>query len=249
MTSRTSKEWTGSYQLHANTFTKEENVLVEEPQGLDMTKQTGLVDVMQDMSPAQTQPLSTSTYRSRTLSYTFKVQLTDRNADCPPVMTEYLAAHLRDHCPPRLKLARAWKLVYALDQHGISRSTMFRCCKDAGALVLAVMDVNGNVFGSFLNQELSPHIGYYGSGECFLWKAEGDGISAYPWSGKNTYCILSEGEFLAFGGGSGKFGLWLDGEFDRGHSDTCDTFDNAPLAGTSAGEFECDRLELWGFQL
>jgi len=182
---------------------------------------------------------------------TLRVSLTGRRADVPPVMDEVLAGKFRTSLPPRLRMAKAWKLIYALDQHGMSMSTLYNKSRKSGPQVLAIRDIDGNVFGGFLSQELQPRTGYYGSGECFLWKVtDTNSLKIFRWTGKNNYCILSETSFIAMGGGDGKFGLWLDGEFDHGSSSTCATFENEPLVeDQSDGEFFCEKFELWGFQL
>jgi hypothetical protein len=56
--------------------------------------------------------------------------------------------------------------------------------------------------------------------------------------------MLSDSEFIAIGGGDGKFGLWLNSEFDKGYSNTCPTFANESLA--LEPEFQCMEMEIWG---
>lgn len=138
---------------------------------------------------------------------------------------------------------------------------------DAG-LVLAVQDTDGNVFGSFINEPIKPQPHYFGSGQSFLWKTvkvpdrtSGEGVfeagrmlKIFPWSGRNLYACLAQGSSLAFGGGpDGRYGLWLDDELENGVSDVSVTFDNDPLADTTAfphgdrreQKFECLALEVW----
>ncbi|KAJ1987650.1 oxidation resistance protein 1 [Dimargaris cristalligena] len=54
-------------------------------------------------------------------------------------------------------------------------------------------------------------------------------VRVFKWKGANEYFILTEPGFLAMGGGDGKFGLYLDSEFDQGYSAWCPTFRNNPL--------------------
>lgn len=146
-----------------------------------------------------------------------------------------------------------WRLLYSMDQHGISLSTLYRNVDSRGANVLAVRNENDELFGAFLSEPFKPHAAHYGSGECFLWKAEmataGDvySLAIFPWSGRNEYFMLSEGSFLAIGCGDGKFGLWIDQDLERGRTDSCPTFDNQPLC--AASDFTCCHLEVWGFQV
>ncbi|KAF9961698.1 oxidation resistance protein 1 [Mortierella alpina] len=55
-------------------------------------------------------------------------------------------------------------------------------------------------------------------------------VQFWKWTGKNDYMILSEPGFIGLGGGDGKFGLWIHSDLERGHSASCATFDNEPLA-------------------
>ncbi|KAJ1929263.1 oxidation resistance protein 1 [Tieghemiomyces parasiticus] len=189
--------------------------------------------------------------------------LQGRRPDSDVVLTQTVARQLQPALPVRLRLASTWKLLYSTSQHGISMATLFRQVQRKGPCILAIRDTQDNVFGAFLSDPLQPHPSYYGSGECFLWKAVADTTTAattpsssssttssgsgsaatgndgalarltnvrvYKWKNTNEYFILTEPHFIAVGGGDGRFGLWLDGEFDQGHSATCPTFQNEPL--------------------
>ncbi|CAO3662674.1 unnamed protein product [Umbelopsis ramanniana] len=180
------------------------------------------------------------------------LKLLNRRPDTDPVLTESLADALRPHLPVRLRLTSSWTLLYSLDQHGISLSTLYQKVKGKGPCILAIKDDNDKIFGGYLNEPLKPSSAYYGTGECFLWRAteitekDGASVRAYPWTGKNDYMVLSETDFVAIGGGDGKFGLWLHSDLERGHTETCPTFDNEPL--TSSRKFDCVELEIWGFK-
>lgn len=82
---------------------------------------------------------------------------------------------IRMNFPERLRICEEWKLVYSLYQDGSSLSTLYKLCDEFRGrrvgFVLVVRDGAGGTFGAYLTE--APHItpGYYGSGECFLWKA------------------------------------------------------------------------------
>ncbi|KAI8064486.1 TLDc domain-containing protein [Gongronella butleri] len=128
------------------------------------------------------------------------------------------------------------------------------------------------VFGAFLNESIQADLSYYGTGECFLWKvpsqpaqqhdnnhpgghaAANDAhhhahptpkIKVYPWTGKNEYMIYSTIDCIALGGGHGRFGLWLNQDLEKGHSEPCATFDNECLS--LHPHFTCLDLEIWSF--
>jgi hypothetical protein len=91
------------------------------------------------------------------------------------LLNESVAEAIRVHFPERLRICEEWKLVYSLYQNGSSLATLYKLCEEYRqrrvGFVLVVRDGLGGTFGGYLTE--APHIaaGYYGSGECFLWKA------------------------------------------------------------------------------
>lgn len=235
------------------------------------------------------------------------VPLYGRRDDTDAVIEAWHAARLQALLPRRLRLGRAWRLLYSLDQHGSSLSTLYdkvaramdrryqqrsslggeswlrgssaaaqqaalgtESAPAAGTnvslagagLVLAVSDVQGNVFGAFINEPLKVASHYYGSGECFLWKtvrrrlpcppSEAGGgddqtgydlhpdkaVEVFHWTGRNDYVVLSESTFLSVGGGDGRYGLWLNDTLDRGTSARCPAFDNEVLCNDTESHAE-----------
>ncbi|CEH15695.1 Oxidation resistance protein [Ceraceosorus bombacis] len=268
-----------------------------------------------------------------------EVKLNGRSDDIEGVITNWHASRIQASLPARSRLGKSWKLLYSLDQHGISLGTLYGNVEkgldpkrsrplgeedrteehaegwmrgasgaamaaatgrsispsntsrngkvkavgaglqlqDAG-IVVAVQDEDDNVFGAYVNERLRPQAGYYGSGECFLWRTcraptdEGvdltDGaatsasaslkVQTYPWSGANDYMVLTQPEYLSFGGGEGRYGLWIDGKLEKGISCRCPAFDNDPLCddappaaplarrnSTTEHRFDCVGLEVW----
>ncbi|CAG8547715.1 11532_t:CDS:2 [Funneliformis mosseae] len=181
------------------------------------------------------------------------IELRGRKSDTEPVLNIDMAEQIRQQLPRRVRLSPTWNLLYSLDQDGTSMTTMYHKVKDKGPLIVAIKDMNEQVFGAFVSESLKPRPSYYGTGECFLWKyllpKERDTfppkINSYLWTGRNEYMILSEHDYLAIGGGDGRVGLWMDSDLERGSSARCDTFENDILS--SSPEFECMGFEVWGF--
>ncbi|KAI9316518.1 TLD-domain-containing protein [Dichotomocladium elegans] len=201
--------------------------LLEEQQEKPQTQQRRVIEFLDVMEPPK---------------------LMGRRLDTEPVLDDLIAEQIRSYLPRRYRLASSWSLVYSLDQHGSSMSTMYRVakrCKE-GPCVLAIKDENDSIFGAFLNESIKGyHTSYYGNGECFLWKysRKNGTIKVFPWTGKNEYMVLSESDFIAIGGGDGKFGLWINSDLEKGHSEPCPTFDNETLS--LFPEFECIEIELF----
>lgn len=69
-------------------------------------------------------------------------------------------------------------------------------------------------------------------------------FKAFPYSGINDYLMLCDQGFFSIGGGDGKYGLWLDNQFERGISSTSLTFGNEPLS-EEGEKFDIMGVELW----
>lgn len=274
--------------------------------------------------------------------------LTLSSSEPNTILSKAVAEEIRLLVPPRLQLAESWGLVYSLERDGATTSTLYHKCISAdvpqdSSFVLVVQDGLGGVFGAYLTDPPKPSPSFYGTGECFLWRAsllpaasnqllsnlppppsapeadEGlmgrsttirsptsptmkkssgrgadidlltgadgdvmndtngihrnhtananahgngngnmnenaDGAStpsgqllrfkAFPYSGVNDYLIFCEPTFLSVGGGDGKYGLWLDGNMERGISGQCMTFGNEALS-EEGEKFEIVGVEVW----
>nr|KAJ3419214.1 oxidation resistance protein 1 [Polyrhizophydium stewartii] len=146
-----------------------------------------------------------------------------------------------------IEQASSLDLLYSIEQHGISLNTLYRRCAEAGPVLIAIRDANSNVFGAFASESLGVKQGFFGNGGCFLWKQspESGAVTVFPATGVNDYLVLNETHCIAFGGGQGRFGLWIDDELFNGHSEPCETFANEPLSSTA--DFHIVALEVWGF--
>ncbi|EFE42132.1 hypothetical protein TRV_03132 [Trichophyton verrucosum HKI 0517] len=136
--------------------------------------------------------------------------------DTDRLLTRSLAEEIRLLVPPRLQLVDTWKLVYNLDRDGASLSTLYDKCREHSEIsqragyLLVVRDSSssafpgtrnassgggattggGALFGAYLTDAPHPDSHYYGTGECFLWRASTLSstpvIPATAANGKNT---------------------------------------------------------------
>ncbi|RMZ85477.1 hypothetical protein DV737_g785, partial [Chaetothyriales sp. CBS 132003] len=98
------------------------------------------------------------------------------------LLTRSLAEEIRLLIPPRLQLLDHWKLAYSLELHGSSLATLYEDCArvslstQRAGYILVVKDgstaaANGSIFGAYLTDTPHPSQHYFGTGECFLWRA------------------------------------------------------------------------------
>ncbi|TAQ87608.1 hypothetical protein B7494_g4077 [Chlorociboria aeruginascens] len=91
------------------------------------------------------------------------------------LLSATLAEEIRLLVPPRLQLCEEWNLVYSLEEDGVSLGTLYKKCADLRGLrngfVLIVRDGEGGLFGAYLTEAPHPSPHYFGTGECFLWRA------------------------------------------------------------------------------
>jgi len=125
-----------------------------------------------------------------------------------------------------------------------------------GTLV-AVKDAEDRIFGVWLGDQLRMLPGaYYGSGESFLWTTlsvrDEEHVQIFKWTGRNDYVALCDTGYISFGGGEGKYGLYLDTNLTDGSSAPCPTFNNSVLCtsverdANKTVDFECVGIEVWG---
>jgi hypothetical protein len=96
------------------------------------------------------------------------------------ILTRALAEEIRLLVPPRLQLVDSWQLAYSLETDGASLATLYQCCENfsnksqRAGYVLVVRDSSnskGSAFGAYLTDPPKPFPHYFGTGECFLWRA------------------------------------------------------------------------------
>ncbi|KAJ5820136.1 hypothetical protein N7474_005727 [Penicillium riverlandense] len=120
-------------------------------------------------SPFQPPPLTPLTLTLPTGSDLLQQQL----------LTRALAEEIRLLVPARLQLVDTWRLAYSLDRDGASLATLYENCErfshrsPRAGYVLVVRDASpaGAVFGAYMTDAPHPDSQFFGTGECFLWRA------------------------------------------------------------------------------
>ncbi|MCJ1414562.1 oxidation resistance protein 1 [Xylographa parallela] len=116
-------------------------------------------------SPFQPPPLTALTLRG----------VSSASAPSAQILSRALAEEIRLLVPPRLQLVTDWTLAYSVEQNGASLTTLYAECAayrgGHNGFVLVVRDGLGGTFGAFLTDPPAPSPHYFGTGECFLWRA------------------------------------------------------------------------------
>jgi len=175
------------------------------------------------------------------------IDMIGRNKDTLPVLDINMAEIIRSRLPNLLQEATTWKLLYSMDQHGATLSTVFNRIRGQGPCIMALKSSDGEIFGAFLSEAFDPSKQrFYGTPECFLWKADQYQFKKFKATNLNQYFIFADVDFIAMGGSNGKFGFFLDEDIRYGYSTSCDTFENELL--TNKSKFECYGCEFWGLE-
>ncbi|XP_030574571.1 nuclear receptor coactivator 7 isoform X2 [Archocentrus centrarchus] len=146
--------------------------------------------------------------------------------------------------PPRM-VGHTWQLAYSMSHHGASLKSLYRKLSDTDSpVVIVIKDALDEIFGAFLSDPLRPSETFYGTGETFLFMLH-PRFKCFKWTGENSFFIKGDLDCFAIGGGSGHFGLWVDGNLYLGRSSPCYTFNNCCLSETD--DFRVMELEVWKF--
>ncbi|XP_035249083.1 oxidation resistance protein 1a isoform X1 [Anguilla anguilla] len=172
---------------------------------------------------------------------TFRPNLSEPSDLLLPDQIEKLAKNL----PPRT-IGYPWTLAFGTSKHGMSIKTLYRAMQGQDTPVLLVIkDSDGGIFGALASEPFKVSDGFYGTGETFLFSFYPE-FEVFKWTGDNMFFIKGDMDSLAFGGGGGEFGLWLDGDLYHGRSHSCKTFGNPMLSRKE--DFYVQDIEIWSFE-
>uniref|UniRef100_A0A8B9DK74 TLDc domain-containing protein n=1 Tax=Anser cygnoides TaxID=8845 RepID=A0A8B9DK74_ANSCY len=161
----------------------------------------------------------------------------------PNSPSEPTLPQLGPHLPTRLQ-QQPWRLLYCTARDGFSLRTLYRRAgPPSSPALLLIRDTNAQAFGAFFATTIHMSNKFYGTGETFLFSFAPE-LKVFRWTGRNNFFMKGDVDLLMVGGGSGRFGLWLDRDLHHGGSYPCETFNNESLS--SRGDFCVQDLEVWG---
>ncbi|XP_051727922.1 oxidation resistance protein 1b isoform X1 [Ctenopharyngodon idella] len=171
----------------------------------------------------------------------FRPSLNEPSDLLQPDQIEKLAKHL-----PARTIGYPWSLAFSTSKHGMSIKSLYRTMQGQDSPVLMVIkDSDGQLFGALASEPFKVSDGFYGTGETFVFSFCPD-LEVFKWTGDNMFFIKGDPDSLAFGGGGGEFGLWLDGDLYHGRTHSCKTFGNPMLSKTE--DFYVQDIEIWSFE-
>ncbi|XP_067111521.1 oxidation resistance protein 1b isoform X1 [Osmerus mordax] len=174
-------------------------------------------------------------------SEVFRPSLNEPSDLLQPEHIEKLAKNL----PPRT-IGYPWTLAFSSSKHGMSIKSLYRTMRGQDTPVLMVIkDSDGQLFGALASEPFKVSDSFYGTGETFLFTFCPE-FEVFKWTGDNMFFLKGDVDSLAFGGGGGEFGLWLDGDLYHGRSNPCKTFGNPRLSQKE--DFVLQDIEIWAFE-
>ena len=163
------------------------------------------------------------------------------------ILSEPVIAHLASALP-RYPIS-GWRQLYATQAHGFSLSSLYKQTDACGPSIIAVLTMQGDVFGAFLADGIrrpQPFQAFYGEGESFLYSVGGSSSSGdsqqgggevigvadvriYAWARTNYNFCYSSRTSISIGGGDGEVGLYLEDTLTCGSTGPSQTFGNPAL--------------------
>lgn len=156
--------------------------------GIRTDKNNNHIMSSRSVSPFQPPPLTPLTLKSSS-------HAAASTATTQHILSRALAEEIRLLVPPRVQLIDTWRLAYSLDRDGSSLATLYDCCRQIAernpraGYVLVVRDASdgGAVFGAYLTDPPHPSSHFYGTGECFLWRASVLASTPVFWSNHQNH--------------------------------------------------------------
>eukprot|EP01024_Parvocaulis_polyphysoides_P041349 TRINITY_DN3791_c0_g1_i5.p1 TRINITY_DN3791_c0_g1~~TRINITY_DN3791_c0_g1_i5.p1 ORF type:complete len:428 (-),score=55.09 TRINITY_DN3791_c0_g1_i5:211-1494(-) len=147
-----------------------------------------------------------------------------------------------------------WNLLFSSERNGSSFNAFMGRVAEMGPTIIFVREKgqNGNLFGGYAADSWEKKGQFSGSHSTFLFrlkpmfqvfKATGFNQN-FQWCG-HKFKELPNG--FGYGGQIGYYGLFVDGQFEKGMSRSVATFQNESLS--SSEEFEVDVVECWQVEI
>ncbi|XP_048762250.1 MTOR-associated protein MEAK7-like [Ostrea edulis] len=144
-----------------------------------------------------------------------------------------------------------WRFLFSNTVYGDSFSQLLAHITNQGPTLLVIRDKKGHLFGGMAVDSWECRAKFYGSASCFLFTLRPHYGIYTPTMYNENFMYLNQGQEtllngLGMGGQMNYFGLWIDSNFNHGHSKAkpkCTTYGSPQLSAEP--EFEVDIVEVW----
>eukprot|EP01064_Diplonema_japonicum_P030034 TRINITY_DN4989_c0_g7_i1.p1 TRINITY_DN4989_c0_g7~~TRINITY_DN4989_c0_g7_i1.p1 ORF type:complete len:659 (+),score=77.01 TRINITY_DN4989_c0_g7_i1:122-1978(+) len=148
-----------------------------------------------------------------------------------------------------------WDLAFSTRLHGFLMSSFLRSTEFVGPNIVVIQTIDGETFGGYTAQSWQPQKYHYGNGETMVFafknmateqdNADEYELCSWQWSGRNRFFVKCDVDEIAFGGGSSLAFSMQGKTIEYGYTGKSESFDNAPLCGSSSYVIKC--AECWAF--
>lgn len=158
------------------------------------------------------------------------------------ILTEKQIERIRQSVPRRY-LNSNWTRLFQLSHDGKSYMTFYDKTERKEPIVLILRTSTDERIGAYVSRGLKRSKVYYGSGETFVFRFTPE-YEYFPWKpqNQNQYFVTSTADEISFGGG-GACAIWMDGEFLKGMSEKCPTYESPGLC--TERDFGVVEVEVW----
>ncbi|XP_007937327.1 MTOR-associated protein MEAK7 [Orycteropus afer afer] len=173
----------------------------------------------------------------------------DQGQEFVSILDVLSAVYINAHLPSERR--HRWQLVFSSQLHGHSFSQLCTRITHRGPCIVLLEDQDSHVFGGFASCSWEVKPQFQGDDKCFLFSVS-PRMAVYTCTGYNDhYMYLNHGQQtipngLGMGGQHGYFGLWIDGDFGKGHSKAkpaCTTYNSPQLSAQE--DFQFHKMEVW----
>ncbi len=147
---------------------------------------------------------------------------------------------------PYYQQFKNFKLVFSPENHGNSMRTFYLYTKNLKSYILVIKDINQNIFGGYISDEIHCSENFYGTGECFVFSFfKSERIHCFHSTGSNDLYIRTDEDSISLGASNNLYSIFIKGDFNSGYTGSTLTFKNPIL--TESTDFTIVRMEIWTF--
>ena len=160
------------------------------------------------------------------------------------ILSENLIGQIYNQLPINVQISR-WQKIFCSTEDGYSLQNFYRKTSILEEpFLLVISDKSDQIFGAFLTCTPKITDSFIGTGEMWLFSVEEEKLRIYHWSKKNDFFFQGHQSCFVIGSSNGKFGIYVDSDFNKGRIQSCETFIAWPK---EEKDFVVKYFECWNF--